>query len=97
MTHSDQLIEQHIREYEARLKRIDELVAQAAEKGATPESHEELAEAQAQRQQLAGQVESLRKSREHGETEDIRKAGPMGIWDVIAQKLEHLVERLEKK
>ena len=96
MTHTEQLIEQHIREYESRLRHLDELMAQAREKGASPESHEELAEAQEQRQALAGEVETLKERREQGEIEEIRKAGPMGVWDVIAQKLEHLIERMEK-
>ncbi|WP_255416746.1 hypothetical protein [Thiohalobacter thiocyanaticus] len=43
-------------------------------------------------------METLKqKSREHWEEDEIRQAGPMGVWDVVAQKLEHLLERLEKK
>ncbi|HSH31019.1 MAG TPA: hypothetical protein VK971_14020 [Thiohalobacter sp.] len=97
MNHTDQLIEQHIREYEARLKRIDELMARARSKGATPDAHAELAEVQDQRQALAGKLETLRQTpREQWEEDEIRQAGPMGVWDLVAQKLEHLLERLEK-
>lgn len=98
MTHIDQLIEQHIREYEARLKHIDELMARAQRQGASPDTHAELAEIQGRREELAGQVETLKqKPREHWEEDEIRQAGPMGVWDVVAQKLEHLLERLERK
>jgi len=39
---------------------------------------------------------------EHLDLEDwkediIEKRGPMGIWDSVAQQLEKLVEKLEKK
>lgn len=97
MSHIDQMIEQHIREYEARLRHIDELMEQAARKGASPESHDELSEIQEKREELAGHVEELkRKQMEDWQEQEIEKAGPMGVWDVIAQKLERLVERLEK-
>lgn len=97
MSHIDQLIEQHVREYESRLKHIDELMEQAGRKGASPDTHTELAEIQEKREELAGHVEELkRKQMEDWQEQEIEKAGPMGVWDVIAQKLERLVERLEK-
>lgn len=97
MSHMDQLIEQHIREYEARLKRIDELMAQAEHKGASPEAHGELAEIQEKREELADKVADLKqRPSSHWEEDEIRQAGPMAVWDVVAQKLEHLLERLEK-
>ena len=97
MSHMDQLIEQHIREYEARLKRIDELMAQAEHKGASPDAHGELAQIQEQREELAGKVADLKqRPSSHWEEDEIRQAGPMAVWDVVAQKLEHLLERLEK-
>ncbi len=32
---------------------------------------------------------------EHWREEMIQSAGPMAVWDVLAQKLEDLVERIE--
>lgn len=96
MKQTDQLVEQHIREYESRLRHIDELMAQAKAKGASEDSHTELAEIAQQRNQLAGQVTTLKGSQTAREAEDILQYGPMGIWNVMAQKLEHLIERLEK-
>ncbi len=97
MSQTDKLIEQHVREYESRLLHIDELLAKAREKGATPESHQDLAEVTQQREQLAGHVATLKSGHDPREVEDILQHGPMGIWDVMAQKLEHVIERLEKK
>ena len=96
MSQTDKLIEQHVREYESRLKHIDELMQQAHAKGVTPDTHEELAEIHQQREKLAGQLGSLKASQDQREVEDVLRYGPMAIWDVLAQKLEHLVERLEK-
>ena len=43
------------------------------------------------------QLEELRlKSLANWREEEIEKAGPMGIWDALAQQIEKLVERLEK-
>ncbi|MBT8435454.1 MAG: hypothetical protein KJN95_12350 [Gammaproteobacteria bacterium] len=98
MTTKEQLIDQHIREYESRLKHIDELYKQAH--GAVKhldEGHEtrsELKSYEAQRQQLKQKADEiktmpLQKWRE----ETVKTAGPMAIWDVLAQKLEDFLER----
>ena len=34
-------------------------------------------------------------SLENWDTEELALAGPMGVWDALAQQLEKLVERLE--
>ena len=101
MTTENQLIEQHIRDYQLRMKRIDELM-ERARKGLTetPE-HEapraELAEAGRERERLATLYEELKlESTENWRREEILKSGPMGVWDAIAQQLEKLVERLER-
>ncbi len=100
MTTKEQLIEQHIREYESRLKHIDELYARAHEAAENlDDDHsaraelEEFAEQRGELKKKAEQLKSLPASNWREET--IRAAGPMAIWDILAQKLEDFVERHE--
>jgi len=96
MPNINQLAELHIREHEARLKHIDELMDQAdkAEQAAThpPEVSAELAELKQERGVLANQLDELRqKSAE----EWAEKGGPMVMWDIVADRLEKLLERVK--
>jgi hypothetical protein len=92
MTTSAQLVEQHIIEHESHLKRIDELLERARET-ITPEQPE-LKELAAKREKLSGQIEEMRlKNLEAWQEKEIEMAGPMGIWDAVAQQLEKLLER----
>ena len=100
MTTKEQLIEQHIREYESRLKHIDELYARAHE--ATEhldDDHsaraelQDIAERRGELKQKTEALKSLPASNWREET--MRAAGPMAIWDIVAQKLEDFVERHE--
>jgi len=100
MTSKEQLIEQHIREYESRLKHIDELYERAHE--ATEhldEDHETRAELKKyaeQRAQLPEDAESIKTMPvENWREETVKNAGPMAIWDILAQKLEDFLERHE--
>ncbi|MGD8910285.1 MAG: hypothetical protein PVI92_13160 [Chromatiales bacterium] len=97
MTKYAHLAEQHIVEFESRLKHIDELLARANE-DVTDEGHElagELKELTSKREELAGHLEKIRrKSLEDWQEKEIEQAGPMGIWDAVAQQLERLIERL---
>lgn len=99
MTNIEQLGEQHIREHESRLKHIDELMARA-HAAAGPEQAEigaELEKLAAEREELAGHLEKMRlRHFEDWQEKEIELAGPMGIWDAVAQQLEKLVERLER-
>lgn len=93
MTTKEQLIEQHIREYESRLKHIDELYQRAHEAtehlDADDSTRAELEQLGAQREKVkALPLDKLKH-------EIVRSAGPMAIWDVLAQKLEDFVERHE--
>ena len=104
MTNKEHLIEQHIREYEARLKHIDELYDQAHK--VTEHLHEEH-ESRSELKSYADQAKyylgkhdeesaeiktmNLKKWRE----ETAQAAGPMAIWDILAQKLEDFIERHE--
>jgi hypothetical protein len=50
------------------------------------------------RDTLAGQLDELKlRDPSDWQEEEIEKAGPMGIWDAVAEQVEKLVERLEKK
>ena len=90
MTTEDLLVEQHIQAYESRLKHIDELLEKA--EAAAPGS-EEVAELTAQRQKAA---DALAQFKEKSLEEWAREGGPMVIWDLVAERLEKFIERLEK-
>jgi hypothetical protein len=100
MTTKEQLVEQHIREYEARQKHVDELLVraqEAAKKHTDSGIKSELQQFQEQHGELIKETDKLKEMPlEHWREETIQSAGPMAIWDVLAQKLEDMVERLEK-
>ena len=91
------LIEQHILQYESRLKHIDELL-QRAEKATDEKQEPELTEVKQDREELSGHIEKLKKQpAEYWNKLGLEKAGPMGVWDAVAQRLEKLVERIDRK
>jgi len=97
MTGRDQLIEQSILEYESRLKHVDELLDRAHHHQPPAEVAKELEQARHERQKMAAHLQEMRrKPPEHWREEEIEMAGPMGIWDAVAQQLEKLVEKLER-
>ena len=97
-TTKEQLIDQHIREYESRLKHIDELYERAHK--ATEhlddehESRSELKWFEERRSNVKDEIETMPVKNWREET--VKKAGPMAIWDIIAQQLEDFLERHEK-
>lgn len=100
MTTKEQLIDQHIREYESRLRHIDELYERAHK--ATEhledehESRGELKGLADQRAQLPQDAEEIKTMPvENWRQETVQNAGPMAIWDIVAQKLEDFLERHE--
>ena len=100
MTTKEQLIDQHIREYESRLKHIDELYERAHK--ATEhldEEHETRSELQdyaTRRHQLLQKTNEIKTMPVNNwRKETIQNSGPMAIWDVLAQKLEDFIERHE--
>jgi hypothetical protein len=100
MTSKEELINQHIREYESRLLHIDELYAKAEKATAhlddDHESKSELESLAKERLKMQQEAESIKTlSVENWEEDTIRHAGPMGIWDILAQKLEAFIERHE--
>lgn len=93
MTTDEQLVERNILRYEARLKHVDELFEKAHKmaKNAAPGASEELAELKKERGKLADDLDKLKqKSLE----EWAKEGGPMVIWDLLAERLEKLIERL---
>jgi cell division protein FtsB len=96
----NQLTEQHIERYQSHLKHIDKLL-ERSQKGAA--SHPDQADIQAQlaklkaeRDKFAQHVDTLKLgSAAEMQEEMIEEAGPMGVWDALAQQLEKLVERIE--
>jgi len=100
MTQRDHLIEQHIRLHESHLKHIDEMLQRAHEHveagRAPPEAEAELKELKGEREKLAEHLtEMKRKDADELEREARKRAGPMGVWDAVAQRLEKLVEHLD--
>ena len=100
MNTKEHLIEQHVHEYESRLKHIDELYQRAHQ--AThqlDEAHDaksRLSELATQRSLLKQTTESIKKMPlDHWREDTVRSAGPMAIWDILAQQLEDFIERHE--
>ena len=89
MANIDQLAEQHIRQYEAKLKHIDEIMARAHD---TTAKNEDLKELAGHRDELAEYIEELR---EKAPFEWMEEGGPMVVWDIIGERIQELVERIE--
>ena len=98
MTTIDRLTEQHVREYDARLKHIDELFERAGQSIGNREDFDvELNAVRAERVELLDHLNALKKkSQDEWQTEGIEQSGPMILWDIVAKKLEKLVERIER-
>lgn len=101
MTGIEKLVEQHVKENEARLKHIDEVLAQAhKEAGETAKASEvgdDFAVLREEYDRLASHFDELRmKSLQDWQQESIKKAGPMAVWDSLAQQLEKLLERITR-
>jgi len=93
MANIEQLAEQHIKQYESQLKHIDEVMARAHKAG--PEAGDlsaELKELADHRVELADYIEELR---DKAPFEWMEEGGPMVLWDVVAERIEQLVERIE--
>lgn len=92
------LVDQRIKEYDMRLKHLDDLLGQAHEKvgrSSVPDASEQLAMLKKERDKLAGWVDEIKRKPPGSLREDeTMKAGPMGIWDAVAQQVEKLVERI---
>jgi hypothetical protein len=101
MNITEKLVEQHIREYESRLKHVNELFDKAAKvSGGLDQGHElhgELKQFRKQHDNIANHADELKKIPfAHWREDMIRNSGPMGILDILAQKLEDVIERLDR-
>jgi hypothetical protein len=95
----ERMVHQHILEYESRLKHMDELLARVHAAGVPTagEDAEQLAGVLRERDALSGQLDTLRQQPPPTtSSEAFETYGPMGVWDTVANKLENLVERLER-
>ena len=96
------LVDQHIKEYDFRLQHLDKLLEQAQKKTLAQSSeqagtNEQLEKLKQDRDRLAVWLDELKlKPLENWREDEIRKAGPMGIWDAVAQQVEKMVERIER-
>mgnify|MGYP001824226671 FL=1 len=102
MTDVSHLAEQHIREQEARLHRIDELTERARKgAGKAPEFahiYTELDDLVKRRDQAAMRLDDFKaRAAEKWRDEEVERSGLMGVWDALAQQLERLVEKVERK
>jgi hypothetical protein len=100
MSNKEHLIEQHIREYESRMKHIDELYDRAHQAAGqadeATDKHVGLKKLDAQRELLQHTTEHIKTMpMDNWREATVRNAGPMAVWDILAQKLEDFVERHE--
>ena len=97
MNNLEQRIEANIRAHEAKLKHVDKLMTRAKEIS-HPEARDKVAKLLTRRDELAVHLDDMKlKSLDDWQSEEIAKAGPMGIWDVVAQQIEALIERFEHR
>lgn len=100
MTNQEQLVERHVLEYLSRLKHVDELAVRAEQVTSDFESeHDARLELKTYKKELAllrHKAEAIKSmSVENWREETVRSAGPMAIWDILAQNLESFIERHE--
>jgi len=102
MTDRNHLVEQHILEHEARLKHIDEVIEKSSDHLTSGKSSAEtsqlLESIKSDRKVLEDQLEQLQNQENIANAEAmISKISPLDIWNTVAEKLEKLAERLDKK
>jgi hypothetical protein len=99
MADYDDLIQRHNRRYQARLEYLDDLLAEAdGRKGTGSEAGavgEELTALRREREALLTDAERLKpKPREGYQVETLEESGPMIMWELVAKRLEGLIERV---
>jgi len=100
MTSKEHLIEQHILQYESRMRHIDELYQRAHQAAGKIDdadvAQSGLTELAAQRSLLQETTDSIKTMPlDRWREATASNAGPMAVWDILAQKLEDFVERHE--
>lgn len=99
---STEPLEQRINRYQENLRHIDALLDRAkrgaARMPAQSDVHARVEQAQGEREKISAHLEALRRmSSGQFSAQLIEQSGPMGVWDAVAEDLEKLVERVEKK
>ncbi len=93
MTNENQLVESHVKEYTSRLNHIDELITRAGKADIQKEEHQsELSDLKQEREKLADHLDKIQAQ---SDEEWAKEGGPMVIWDLVAERLEKLVEHIE--
>lgn len=97
MSRTDQLVEEHIRLYEAHLRHIDELEGRArTQLTGHPQASRvstDLEQLEQGRRQLLRHIEQLKRTaRNEWQESQIEDVGPMIIWEAAAKRLEKLLE-----
>jgi transcription antitermination factor NusG len=95
------MAEQHMLEYEARQKHVDELFERVRETTATGDAladiRARLEELEKEQDRLIVRLDEFKlKDPENWRVEEIEKSGLMGLWDALAQQAEKLAERLDR-
>jgi hypothetical protein len=93
------LVDQQIEQYFSRLNHIDELFQKADQAlGQTPQAgavKEHLEKLRQERDNLASRLEAARAQPTVGHVgQEAEVMGPMAIWDIVAEDLEKLIERI---
>ena len=95
MTDINKVVEQHILEHQSRLNHIDELLQRATEAGG---QDTEVSELKRERDEFSDYVDSIKDDPAgYWQKKAFDNAGPMAVWDAIAERLEELLERLQGK
>lgn len=102
MTERDHLVEQHILEYQARLKHVDEVIEKSIDhlsSGTSSAKTSQLLESlKNDRKVLDDKLNELQNQENIESLESmVAKFSPLDIWNSVAEKLENLAERLDKK
>ena len=98
MTVADQLTDMHFKQYESRLKHMEELFERAnKQQEKLAEFEDELGEIRAEKDELIKHLNMLKqKTQEEWQIEEIEQSGPLLVWDAVAKRLEKLVEKIER-
>lgn len=101
MTSRDHLVEQHILEYQARLKHVDEVIAESDGHHNADleniESSQLLESLKLDREELDKHIREVREQKSVEAAEAmIAKISPLDIWNKIAEKLEKLAEKIDR-
>lgn len=93
----EQLVNEHIQEFESRQHHIEELLDRArshAEK--IPVLKEDLIKIETRHDDLMCSLKEMKQGRfDEKAIQDIESAGPMGVWYGLVDELETLIERTE--